>query len=126
MRQINRMSLRDQEGMRAIRLYRGAHGRSPVVRWFVLLLDLPQEPNGVAALIGTAAPFIQARQENTMDEEIRRRILALLDEHRIMTVATLRPDGWPQATTVGYANEGTHALFSLQPNEPESEEPCAG
>lgn len=28
-----------------------------------------------------------------MDDEIRRKILALLDQHRIMTVATLRPDG---------------------------------
>lgn len=46
-----------------------------------------------------------------MDEEIRRKILALLDEHRIMTVATLRPDGWPQATTVGYASEGLTLYF---------------
>ena len=38
-----------------------------------------------------------------MDEEIRKKILALLEQHRIMTIATLRPDGWPQATTVGYA-----------------------
>ena len=41
-----------------------------------------------------------------MDKEIRKKILALLDQHRIMTIATLRPDGWPQATTVGYVNEG--------------------
>ena len=34
-----------------------------------------------------------------MDEDIRKKILALLDQHRIMTIATLRPDGWPQATT---------------------------
>src|SRR5215204_4871146 len=46
-----------------------------------------------------------------MDEEIRRKILALLDQHRIMTVATLRPDGWPQATTVGYVNEGLTLYF---------------
>lgn len=46
-----------------------------------------------------------------MDEEIRNRILALLDQHRIMTIATLRPDGWPQATTVGYANEGLTLYF---------------
>src|ERR1700757_4445461 len=46
-----------------------------------------------------------------MDEEIRKKILALLDEHRIMTIATLRPDGWPQATTVGYANEGLTLYF---------------
>jgi len=46
-----------------------------------------------------------------MDEEIRRKILALLDQHRIMTIATLRPDGWPQATTVGYVNEGLTIYF---------------
>ena len=46
-----------------------------------------------------------------MDDTLRRKILALLDEHRIMTVATLRPDGWPQATTVGYVNEGLTLYF---------------
>src|SRR5574337_600267 len=46
-----------------------------------------------------------------MNEEIERKILALLDQHRIMTVATLRPDGWPQATTVGYASEGLTIYF---------------
>ena len=46
-----------------------------------------------------------------MDEEIRKKILTLLDQHRIMTVATLRPDGWPQATTVGYANDGLTLYF---------------
>ena len=46
-----------------------------------------------------------------MDESIRRTILELLDEHRIMTIATLRPDGWPQATTVGYVNEGMRLWF---------------
>jgi general stress protein 26 len=33
-------------------------------------------------------------------------ILRLLHEHRVMTLATLRPDGWPQATMVGYVNDG--------------------
>jgi pyridoxamine 5'-phosphate oxidase-like protein len=46
-----------------------------------------------------------------MDEKIRMKILTLLDEHRIMTIATLRPDGWPQATTVGYVNEGLTLYF---------------
>lgn len=46
-----------------------------------------------------------------MDESIRRKILELLDAHRIMTVATLRPDGWPQATTVGYVSEGLVLYF---------------
>lgn len=46
-----------------------------------------------------------------MDDEIRLKILALLDQHRIMTVATLRPDGWPQATTVGYVNDDLILYF---------------
>ena len=46
-----------------------------------------------------------------MDEAIRGKIRALLDEHRIMTIATLRPDGWPQATTVGYGNDGLTIYF---------------
>ena len=46
-----------------------------------------------------------------MNDEMRQKILTLLDQHRIMTIATLRPDGWPQATTVGYANEGMILYF---------------
>jgi PPOX class probable F420-dependent enzyme len=46
-----------------------------------------------------------------MKDEIRKKILALLDQHRVMTVATLRPDGWPQATTVGYVNDGLTLWF---------------
>ena len=46
-----------------------------------------------------------------MDEGLRQTIHGILDAHRIMTIATLRPDGWPQATTVGYANDGTTLYF---------------
>ena len=46
-----------------------------------------------------------------MDETIRQKILSLLARHRKMTVATLRADGWPQATTVGYGNEGLTVYF---------------
>lgn len=41
-----------------------------------------------------------------MKQEFKRQIIGLLDAHRIMTIATNRPDGWPQATIVGYANDG--------------------
>lgn len=41
-----------------------------------------------------------------MDQDLRDQAVRFLDTHRIMTLATNRPDGWPQATTVGYANEG--------------------
>jgi nitroimidazol reductase NimA-like FMN-containing flavoprotein (pyridoxamine 5'-phosphate oxidase superfamily) len=46
-----------------------------------------------------------------MDASLHAEILKLLEEHRIMTVATLRPDGWPQATTVGYVNDGLVLYF---------------
>jgi nitroimidazol reductase NimA-like FMN-containing flavoprotein (pyridoxamine 5'-phosphate oxidase superfamily) len=51
-----------------------------------------------------------------MDEEIKHKILTLLDQHRIMTIAALRPDGWPQATTVGYANDGLTLYFLCGPD----------
>ena len=50
-------------------------------------------------------------REIRMDDAMKRKILALLDAHRIMTIATLRPDGWPHATTVGYVNEGLKLWF---------------
>lgn len=46
-----------------------------------------------------------------IDPANRRKILKLLDQHRNMTIATLRPDGWPQATTVGYASDGLTLYF---------------
>jgi nitroimidazol reductase NimA-like FMN-containing flavoprotein (pyridoxamine 5'-phosphate oxidase superfamily) len=51
-----------------------------------------------------------------VDEEIRKKILEMLDQHRIMTLATLRPDGWPQATTVGYVNDGLTLYFLCGPD----------
>jgi nitroimidazol reductase NimA-like FMN-containing flavoprotein (pyridoxamine 5'-phosphate oxidase superfamily) len=51
------------------------------------------------------------RKAFPMDDAMKSKILALLDTHRIMTIATLRPDGWPQATTVGYVNVGLTLYF---------------
>ncbi len=41
-----------------------------------------------------------------MKREFKRQIINLLDADRIMTMATNRADGWPQATVLGYANDG--------------------
>ena len=41
-----------------------------------------------------------------MTPELRDFAVRILDQHRIMTLATNRADGWPQATVVGYANDG--------------------
>jgi hypothetical protein len=37
-----------------------------------------------------------------MDDTLKSKILELVDQHRLMTLATNRPDGWPPATTVEY------------------------
>ncbi len=51
-----------------------------------------------------------------MNTAIKEKILEILAAHRIMTIATLRPDGWPQATTVGYANDGLTLYFLCSPD----------
>ena len=48
-------------------------------------------------------------------DTLKSKILDLLDHHRITTVATNRPDGWPQATTVGYVNDGLTIYFLCSP-----------
>ena len=35
----------------------------------------------------------------------------ILDRYRLMAIATLRADGWPQATMVSYANDGLLLYF---------------
>ena len=37
----------------------------------------------------------------------------ILNRYRLMTIATLRPDGWPQATMVSYANDGLLLYFII-------------
>jgi general stress protein 26 len=46
-----------------------------------------------------------------MDPKIKTLILDIIAKHRVMTLATVRPDGWPQATTVGYASDGMILYF---------------
>jgi nitroimidazol reductase NimA-like FMN-containing flavoprotein (pyridoxamine 5'-phosphate oxidase superfamily) len=41
-----------------------------------------------------------------MQPDTERFILAMLQAHNILTLATVREDGYPQATTVGYVHEG--------------------
>lgn len=51
-----------------------------------------------------------------MIQDLEGRILSLLQAHKIMSIATVRPDGWPQVTTVGYANEGLDLYFLCAPD----------
>ena len=50
-----------------------------------------------------------------MDHDLKTKILDILDRNRLMVVATNRPDGWPQATTVGYVNIGLTLYFWCRP-----------
>lgn len=50
-----------------------------------------------------------------MDQAIERFILGTLADHNILTLATVRDDGWPQATTVAYANEGLKVYIATFP-----------
>ena len=46
-----------------------------------------------------------------MKRAFKEKIVRLLDEHRILTIATNRADGWPQATVVAYVNDGLVLYF---------------
>lgn len=41
------------------------------------------------------------------------KIVEILTRNRIMAIATTRPDGWPQATIVGYANDDLLIYFLI-------------
>jgi general stress protein 26 len=47
-----------------------------------------------------------------MDEVFRAKILEVLRHHHTMTLATIRPDGYPQATTVSYIHEDLTLYFA--------------
>jgi len=52
--------------------------------------------------------------EVKMDPALREEILSVLKGVSDMTIATMRPDGYPQATTVSYVSEGLTMYFGCQ------------
>jgi len=51
----------------------------------------------------------------SMKAELHEVGLRILSDHRIMAVATNRPDGWPQTTTVAYVNRGFDLYCFISP-----------
>jgi PPOX class probable F420-dependent enzyme len=51
-----------------------------------------------------------------MTPSAKRFVLEQLKANRIMSFATVRPDGYPQATTVTYANDGLTLYFACDRN----------
>jgi nitroimidazol reductase NimA-like FMN-containing flavoprotein (pyridoxamine 5'-phosphate oxidase superfamily) len=46
-----------------------------------------------------------------MDPALTREVISILDQANDMTIATVRKDGYPQATTVSYVNDGLTIYF---------------
>src|SRR5947209_18770970 len=46
-----------------------------------------------------------------MGPGLRQEIISVLDDADDMTIATVREDGYPQATTVSYVNDGLKIYF---------------
>ena len=44
---------------------------------------------------------------------MEQKAIQILEGHRTMAIATVRPDGWPQTTIVGYANDGLLLYFLI-------------
>ncbi len=64
------------------------------------------------SLCRPAANGLGLARKALVDTKTKRLVLSLLREHNIMTIATVRPDGYPQATTVAFANDGTNIYFA--------------
>ena len=56
-----------------------------------------------------------------MDPSVKQEILSILDDANDMTVATVREDGYPQATTVSYVNDGVKIYFGCAANSQKAE-----
>jgi general stress protein 26 len=52
-----------------------------------------------------------SQREGMMDKELRDQIVSIIDDVNDMTIATVREDGFPQATTVSYVNDGFTTYF---------------
>ena len=55
-----------------------------------------------------------------MDPSVKQEIFSILDDANDMTVATVREDGYPQATTVSYVNDGLNIYFGCAANSQKS------
>lgn len=49
-----------------------------------------------------------------MDQALRDQIVSIIDDVSDMTIATIREDGYPQATTVSYVSDGLTIYFGTE------------
>lgn len=48
-----------------------------------------------------------------MEVPVERHAIQIMDSRQTMAISTIRPDGWPQTTIVGYANHGLTVYFLI-------------
>jgi len=70
-------------------------------------MDIKANAPRQAQLLAPLTPW----ETPDMPPELHRKVLDILAHHNNMSIATLRPDGFPQVTTVGYANDGLTIYF---------------
>lgn len=81
--------------------------------------DIPVETCRAASEILQAQdqwrPLLSDRhgRASTREAAMEAKAIKILDAHRTMAISTLRPDGWPQTTIVGYANDGLLVYFLI-------------
>jgi nitroimidazol reductase NimA-like FMN-containing flavoprotein (pyridoxamine 5'-phosphate oxidase superfamily) len=65
-------------------------------------------------------------KEITMDQETQKFVLDIIDHAKDLTLATIRPDGYPQATTVSYCHDGLtiYAVIGLHSQKAENIRQC--
>lgn len=68
-------------------------------------MELHDSGNGAAECIDRGRIGVSAAQEG--------KAIRILDGHRLMAISTVRPDGWPQTTIVGYSNIGLIIYFMI-------------
>ena len=61
----------------------------------------------------TATSASAAAPVHSRDDPQVQRAIGILESQRTMAISTLRPDGWPQTTIVGYASDGLDVYFMI-------------
>ncbi|HEX2530094.1 MAG TPA: pyridoxamine 5'-phosphate oxidase family protein [Burkholderiaceae bacterium] len=56
-----------------------------------------------------------------MDQATEKVVLDIIDKSKDLTLATVRPDGYPQATTVSYAHDGLAIYVGIGKNSQKAE-----
>jgi pyridoxine/pyridoxamine 5'-phosphate oxidase len=59
-------------------------------------------------------PSPKMDRENCMEQALRDQVIDMMQAVNHMTLATIRADGFPQATTVTFANDGLNILFGCR------------